>query len=87
MWINAQHDRKISHLCVKNHVILYQRQKGIAKHGIALVGIVNSHLSKPIKKLLASDDKMWSIRKCESLSQSDVAVPVLCTIVLTGDFD
>lgn len=58
----------------------------MAKHGIALVGIVNIHLTQ-LKNLLASGDRMRSIRKRESPSQADVAVPLLCTIAFTSDFD
>lgn len=68
-------------------MILYQREKGIAKRGIALVEIVNSHVTQLTKKLLASDDKMRSIGKCESHPQTDVVVPVLCTVVFISDFD
>lgn len=63
-------------LSAKDHVILYQRQKGTAKHGIALVAIVNSHLTQLIKKLLDSDDKMRSIKKWESHFQTVVGVPM-----------
>lgn len=69
-------------LSAKDHVILYQRQKGIAKHAIALFEIVNSHLTQLIKKLSASDGKMRSIKKCESHFQTDVGVPLLCTSIV-----